>query len=107
MWKNINVDQVGNIEKMVGEFLIWMPELLPYAKMKIKIYENRDGKYTGYTDVRILRVYDKTPEGAVGFGNSVEVALEQTLKNFVEIAMLDYSGKLEDKDIEYSDWSDF
>lgn len=107
MWKKISIDKVGSIEKMVGEFEIWMPEMLPYAKMKIKVYEDRNGKYTGYTDVRIIRKFDGSPEGAVGWGNSVEEALENTINYFIEMVEEDYAGRLEEENIEYTEYSDF
>lgn len=42
---------VGTIEKSVAEFQIWLHDILPYGKMKIKIYERQDHMFFGYTDI--------------------------------------------------------
>jgi len=107
MWKDINNDFVGNIEKLSAEFQVWMVNVLPYAKMKVRVYENQYGKYVGYSDVRIIRKFDNTPEGAVGYGDSVDIALENTINCFVQIVKEDYPNGLVENDIEYAEWSDF
>lgn len=107
MWKNIEIKNVSAIEKTVAEFTIWMIGVLPYAKMKVKIYESKSGKYTGMTDLRIKRKFDGSPESAIGHGNSVEEALEDTIKYFNSMLKEDGLEQLTEGDIEYSEYSDF
>jgi len=106
MWKDIKIANISEIEKCVAEFDVSTVMLLPYARMRVKIFENKDGRYTGYTDVRIKNKLDGTPEGGIGYGKTIDEALEDTLNYFMALAK-DYEYHLEVSDIEYSDWSDF
>lgn len=112
MMNNLKIYGIDAIEKCVGEFQIWAQEILPYGKMKVKIYENQDGVFTGYTDVRIIRKFDNDPEGAVGHGKTIDEALIDTLNYFIEIVKENYpiekypNGLLEEN-IVYSEFSDF
>ena len=38
MWKDLKIDGVGAVEKCVAEFQVWMQPILPYGKMKVKIF---------------------------------------------------------------------
>lgn len=107
MWHDLKLDKVSGIDKLVAEFTIWMIGVLPYAKMKVKVSETQDGLYTGKTDIAIKRKYDGYPEWAGGIGNTIEDALEKTIKNFNEMLQEDGIEKLTPEDIEYSEWSDF
>ncbi|OCG15510.1 hypothetical protein A9G28_00750 [Gilliamella sp. Fer1-1] len=106
MWHDLIIDNVVKIEKSVAEFVIWMP-ILPYAKMKIKIYESSSRRYTGMTDLAIKRKFDRYPENGLGSGDTVEEALKNTLKNFNAMLTEDGFEELTPEDIEYSEWSDF
>lgn len=112
MWKNIKIDKIGAIEKCVAEFQVWANNVLPYGKMKIKIYEQQDGSFIGYSDVKIIRKFDNNSEAAVGHGTSVEAALKDTVNYFMQMVRMDYpeevypNGLLESY-IEYVDYSDF
>ncbi|UUE09815.1 hypothetical protein NMX13_19660 [Dickeya zeae] len=107
MWKNIEIKNVSAIEKTVAEFTIWMIGVLPYAKMKIKIFENHSGEYTGRTDLQIKRKFDNAPECAIGDGKNIEEALENTIKYFNKMLEEDGLEQLTEGDIEYSEYSDF
>lgn len=112
MWKEIKLENLSGIDKCVGEFQVWMIGILPYAKMKVKIFESNEGKFTGYTDIQIKRSFDGSFEGAVGFGESVDTALENTIKYFLKMIKSDYPREkypdgLSEEDILYSDYSDF
>lgn len=108
----MNKKNVDAIEKCVAEFQIWMQEILPYGKMKIKIYENQKGVFYGYTDIRIIRKFDGSPEGAVGHGKTIDEALSDTIEYFMKMVeedypQSDYPTGLKEEDIEYSEYSDF
>lgn len=112
MWKDLKIGKIGAIEKCVAEFQVWANDILPYGKMKIKIYEHQNGVFLGYTDVKIIRKFDNYSEGAVGHGKSVEEALVDTIKYFIEMIEADYPESeypngLSAEDIEYVEYSDF
>lgn len=112
MWQDLKIIGVEKIEKCIAEFVIWMHGILPYGKMKVKIYEDGNGIMTGITDVRIKRKFDGNPESAVGYGKTIEEVLEEVIINFNSIVEEDYPNKqypdgLTENEIEYSDFSDF
>ena len=80
--------------------------------LKIKIYEDQDKTYTGITDVRVRRKFDGEFEGGVGYGKSIEEALEDTIGWFLQVVdmdypIADYPDGLTENDIEYVGYSDF
>lgn len=112
MWHDLKISKVEKIEKCVAEYQIWMHTILPYGKLKIKIYEDPNRVYTGFTDVCIRRKFDGTFEGGVGWGKSIEDALEDTIKGFIAIVNEDYPEDkyphgLSEEDIQYTECSDF
>ena len=112
MWHELKISQVEKIEKCVAEYQIWMHTVLPYGKLKIKIYEDQDKTYTGITDVRVRRKFDGEFEGGVGYGKSIEEALEDTIGWFLQVVdmdypIADYPDGLTENDIEYVGYSDF
>lgn len=112
MWKDIKIDKVDDVEKLVGEYIIWMHDILPYGKMKVHVYEGQDGKFTGNTDVRIISRIDNTPQGGLGFGIDIDAALEDTINNFLEIfndnaSEVQRKNGLAGNEIQYADSSDF
>lgn len=107
MHQIIKIENVSKVEKTVAEFTIWMVGVLPYAKMKIKIFEDHLGRYTGRSDLKIKRKFDGSPECAIGHGESIEEALESTIKYFNQMLKEDNMETLTEEDIEYSEYSDF
>ena len=113
MWKNLSLKNVSKIERCVGEYNIWMVGILPYGKMKVKIYEDNSGTFSGYTDINVkLRSDDNYPESAVGFGKTQQEALSETIKNFNELLEREYPEEqfpegLSGDYIEYTEPSDF
>lgn len=110
MWKDIRLKYDGKIRRLADEFEVSMPAVLPYCKMKVRIYEESDGRFRGRTDVMIVRK-DGSPESSVGYGTTIEEALEDTIRYFVQMIEEDYlidgSVKLCASDIRYAESSDF
>ncbi len=111
MLKNNKIENIG-IEKCVAEFQIWLPDILPCEKMKIKIYEQRDHLFWGHTNVMLVRKFDNSPEGAGDWGDSIEKALINTINEFLKMVEEDYPRSqypkgLSVSDIQYSEDSDF
>lgn len=96
--------KIVKIEKLVGEYNIWELEKTPYAKFKIKVYVNENGSYSGYTNLQII---DENGDFycAVGWGETQEMALNDTLNNFSE--MLSKKDVWEEKDFCCADSYDF
>lgn len=112
MWKSLKLDDVQKIEKVSAEFVIWMHSILPYGKMKIRIYEDQEGVFSEITDLHVKRKFDGDFEAAVGFGKTIEESLSETIRNFNEIVEQDYPTEqypngLSEEHIEYAEPSDF
>ena len=112
MWQEIKIIGIEEIEKCVAEFRISMHTVLPYGTMKIKIYENQNKTFEGITDIGVKRKFDGNFENAVGYGNTIEEALKDTINWFTKMVQEDYpieeypEGLLEE-DIEYLKNTDF
>lgn len=83
-WKQIKVDEVVEIEHCVAEFNIIELKYTPWRKFKVKVFEDTQGKFTGYTNLMLKdETVDKTPYSGVGHGNTIAAALEDTINNFM------------------------
>ena len=103
-WKKLKIKGIARIEKVVAEFDVVELEKTPYSKFKVKIYEDLNGAYTGYTN---LRIKDETGDafGGVGHGNTIEATLNDTIVCFLGI--LNEKQVWEEDDFECSDPFDF
>ena len=111
-WKEIKIDDIGKIEKCVGEFTVWMIQALPYAKVKIKVYENQDSVFRGIANIMIKKNEYDVSVNAVGVGKTIIEAFNETLLNFKEIIDDNFPKELfpeglEETNIEYMDSCDF
>jgi len=111
MWKDIKITNVSGIDKLNSEFEVWMVALLPYAKMKIRVYEQQNGYFFGITSVQLKRKFDGDFESAIGHGSTADEALEDTIRYFNEMVEDDYPDLdelgLKEDEIQYVDWSEF
>jgi len=96
-WKDIKIDCIDEIEKCVGEFQIsaldffedlYEGDTIHYGTFKVKIYENQksdtnDLNFTGYTNLKLIDLTGGF-EGGIGFGETIEQALEDTIHNFID-----------------------
>mgnify|MGYP001076704952 CR=1 FL=1 len=103
-WKSIKIQGIGSIQKCVGEFNIAETIKTPYGKFKIKIYEKQNGKYVGYTNLQ-LKDEDGCAFPGVGYGETVEEALKDTIEYFLN--MINQKKNICDEDYECSDSFDF
>ena len=106
MWKDIKVSGVARIEKFVAEFVIWELNISPYAKFRIKIYENDKGDFTGRSNLQI-KDSSENLNSAVGYGKSPEEALQDTLNNFFELTSVKNPKDWTESDFGFSDNFDF
>lgn len=104
VWKNFKRNGIARIEKLVGEYNIWELNKSPYGKFKIKIFENSDNIYSGYTNILIA---DELGDFycAVGYGKSEDEALENTIAEFYK--MTERKEKWEEADFQCADPYDF
>ena len=77
------------IQKLAAEYVVGTVGVLPVSRMTIKIYKEED-RYIGYTGVSIRIKFDGTFEGAVGFGDTEEEALQDTIRYFKEMIQENY-----------------
>lgn len=107
MWHNLKLEKLSGIDKIVAEFTVWMEEILPSGKVKIKIYENQNSTYIGTTDLMIKRKFDGHPQYATGAGETVDEALEDKIHYFNSMLKKDGLNELTEDDIEYAEYPDF
>lgn len=103
-WQDIKIKGIARIERCVAEFDVMELNHTPYAKFKVKIYEDQAGRFTGYTNLRIKDEFGDA-SGGVGHGNTIEEALEDTISYFMEI--LNEKQNWVEEDFECSDPFDF
>ncbi|WP_054950184.1 hypothetical protein [Numidum massiliense] len=102
---HVNVKGIARVERCVAEFDVWELQKTPFSKFKVKIIESTDGIFTGYTNLILKNLEDGSPDGEAGHGATVEEALENTLKYFME--MLNERQELTEDDFEWADPDDF
>lgn len=121
MWKNISNKECFkqyDVEKVVAEFMISMP-ILPNGKLKIRIidfaeqFDKSLKRYLGSTNILIIKKYldlyngeiwNGLPIGSVEDGETIEEALENTIRGFFERMKECNLESLTDEDIEYDDY---
>ena len=103
-WKSISIKGIARINKVVAEFDVYELQKTPYGKFKVKVYEQSDGSYIGYTN---LQVIDSTGSYycGVGYGSTVHDTLEDTIYYF--LSMLDREKIWNEADFMYCDPNDF
>lgn len=106
-WKNIKIDGVNKIEKVVAEFNIHVMEKLPFFKFKIKIRESSAGGYFGSPNVAVRSQIDHKPDWISGFGHSIDKALEDTIICFFKTLEDVDTKNLTEEDFVWSDVYDF
>ena len=107
-WKDLKIDGIASIEKVVAEFIIGELNYTPYSKFKVKIVEKQKGGYIGYTNL-FVKDDEGYPSPEVGIGDTIEEALKNTIEIFIEQLKKrkEDKGKLEEEDFEYADSFDF
>ena len=103
-WKTINIQGIAFIEKCVAEFNVGELVKTPYSKFKVKIFEKKDGTFVGFTNLQ-LKDEDNIPYAGVGHGETIEAALEDTIKYFLN--MINNKRDLSNDDFECVDSYDF
>ena len=103
-WKNISIDGIAGIEKLVAEFNVKELKITPYGKYKVKIFERSNGKYIGYTNLQ-LKDEDGCPYAGVGHGDDIESTLRDTINYFQK--MITERKALKEEDFECADSFDF
>jgi hypothetical protein len=108
-WKKLDIDGIVDIEKCVAEFNVWELRKTPWGKFKVKIFENANGNFTGYTNLMLRdETEDHTPYGGVGHGNDIAGALEDTVYYFMKmINERMEKGTLNEEDFEVAESYDF
>jgi len=104
-WKSVSIKGIVNIEKLVAEFHLFDVGITPYGKVKVKIFEKRNGTFEGVINLRLKSLLDGQPEGMIGIGNTVTDALEDTVEHFLN--SIRERNNLSEDDYEYIDPDDF
>lgn len=78
-WKNIKVDGIGSIERVVAEFNIYSNRT-PYGFFRIRIHEHQNGHLMGFTNIKIKSDFDSSPEGGSGNGATIYEAFKDIVR---------------------------
>jgi hypothetical protein len=103
-WQEIKIDGIAKITKCVAEFDVMELKHTPYAKFKVKIFEDAAGNFTGFTNLMAKDALG-SPVAGVGYGSTIEEALEDTIRYF--LSMLNEKQNWTEDDFECSDPFDF
>lgn len=104
MWKDIKHPDIVSIDKVVGEYNMWVLEKSPYGKFKIKIYEKAIGEFVGYSSLKVINPEGRF-DGAVGIGKTEEEALNDTLMKYFEL--VSWKNRCEESDFQYVNLLEF
>lgn len=104
-WKDIKIDGIAKIERVIEEFVVWQIGIIPGAKFTVKITEQVNGRYEGHTNIMVKDVLG-TAYCAVGFGDTIERALEETIHRHMQ-QISDIKGEPTDDDFDWLDPRDF
>ena len=106
-WGTIEINGIVGIERVVAEFQIECPEI-PNRYFRVKITENKNDRYIGRCNISICN-RDGFPEWISGLGNSIDEALEDTLRQFMRSLQQGKGDRsiLEENDFEWSACEDF
>ncbi len=80
-WKKISIPGIAKVSRCVAEFDIHELDITPWGKYKVKIYEDVNGNFTGYTNLMIAT--KNGTDCGVGYGKTIEEALGKTIENFM------------------------
>lgn len=104
MWSDKH-QGIAGVEKIVAEYNVCKLNMTPQIKFKVKICESANHKYTGYTDIQIADELGSF-YGAVGYGDTEEAALEDTIAEFYRTIAT--KAVWEEQDFQYMDpYGDF
>lgn len=102
----VEFPRISQIERLVDEVVIWDFELFPYAKMRIRVYEDQSGAYIGKCDIKLKdssgdfqRICEKS--------DTSDNAFKKVVKVFYDLAEQKGLKSLSVEDIEYVDYYDF
>lgn len=104
-WKDIKIDGITEINKVVAVFEVWDTMRIPFGKYKIKIIENVKGGYIGIPNIAVKDSEDGTPNWISGLGETIAEALEDTIKYF--LGTLNMKDNYTDEDFIWSAVEDF
>ena len=104
-WRNIQIVGIASVDKLVAEFQVWELNKTPYGKFKVRVYEKKDGNFVGYTNIQLKPLDDECPESGVGYGATVDEALNDTINYFMN--MINLREDLSEEDFDWSDPHDF
>ena len=80
-WHNLKIKGIARIGKCVAEFNVKEINKTPYSKFRVRIYEDSTRSFIGYTNL-----ITKDGDEGVGYGNTIEEALEDTVLYFLKIS---------------------
>lgn len=103
------MDGVSRIDRVAALFDVWLDfELLPFAKMKVKVLERSGSDFLAVTNLHRRNADSHEPEYLSGLGDSIDSATTDLLKGFVNDLRKHLPGQgYDEEDFEWSATEDF
>jgi hypothetical protein len=80
------MNDIIRIDRVVAEFDVWLGEMFPFAKMKVKVLDRKNEGLLAIPNLHVLNKLSREPEYMCGLGDTVEEAVEDALARFTGLA---------------------
>lgn len=81
-WKDLRIKYIGKINaKCVAEFNLYGKKGTPWERFKIKIFEENNGNFYGYTNLQVY-IDEDYSESGFGMRKTIEDTLIDTINDF-------------------------
>ncbi len=102
------MDGILRIDRIVGEFDVWLDESFPFAKMKVKVLNRACGDFLAVTNLGVRSLTTGERDGIAGLGDSADEAVSDLLIRFVSLVRENTpEAGLTASDFEWSEPEDF
>ena len=102
------MNDVFRIDQVVGVYEVWLDDLFPFAKMKIKVLQRSDNDFLAVPNLAVRNRANRQPEFTSGLGTDPNSALEDALRSFMkEVHENRTAEAFAEDDFEWSACQDF
>ena len=74
------INHVDEVRRVVAEFEVRMPIVEPDGIVHVKVYEDTNGRYSGYSDYRIQNPDQGDPYRSIALQQSIDDALKDSIR---------------------------
>src|ERR1700722_6479784 len=81
----LTMNDIMRIDRVAGEFEVWLGEIFPFPKMKVKVLEQQGAGFLAVTNLHVLNKTSRDPEYMSGLGSNLDDALDDLITRFLDI----------------------